>query len=110
MRRLGTRLILLLAALIVAHAQCVLTCAVDDCRQASMPPCHRHHPTKSISGCNQDQFVAVAHPTVPASAPWAAATIAPAEPSPLLAFSRQALMAPVSPPGAFVRSLHPIRI
>jgi hypothetical protein len=61
-RRFRAQLVLLFAALLVAHAQCVLACAVDECRQASLPPCHRQH--HHTSNCSQDHFVSTQAPVM----------------------------------------------
>jgi hypothetical protein len=106
-RRFRAQLVLFFAALLVAHAQCLLACAVDECRQAAVPPCHRHHPTKN---CNQDQFVSAQPPAVK----LAAAAIGPA-PAPLAAIALEpSVILPVpdlSPPGPeAVRLRTPLRI
>jgi hypothetical protein len=108
MRRFPAQLILLLATLIVAHAQCVLACAVDNCRQTSVPPCHKHHPAKTI-GCNQDQFVGVAHAPVWTLTLDATAAIPAAEAVPERTPSQPAVTHPTSPPLS-LSPIAPIRI
>jgi hypothetical protein len=61
MHRFRAQVVLLFATLMLAHAQCVLACAVDDCRQAVTPPCHRHAPARN---CNPDHFVSAQAPAV----------------------------------------------
>jgi hypothetical protein len=111
MRRFRAQLILLFAVLMLAHAQCVLACAVVECRQASVPPCHRHHPTKSPDRCNQDQFVASVQAPVLNLAPCAMAAIPTAEVAIVPAELGPALVPPLSPPPlAGVAVLTPLRV
>jgi hypothetical protein len=99
--------VLLFAALLLAHAQCVLACAVNECRESSLPPCHRHH---SSTSCNHDHFVSAQPPLVKlaiaaigtAPAAVAAITLAPA------GFAPQPALSP--PPLDAVRLHSPLRI
>jgi hypothetical protein len=74
MRRFPAQWILLFAVLLLAHAQCVLACGLDDCLRAHTPPCHRHQPARN---CNQEHF-AGARPPVVKPARCVIAAIAPA--------------------------------
>jgi hypothetical protein len=107
MRRVHAQLVLLFAVLLVAHAQCVLGCAIDDCRQASLPPCHRHHTVKI---CGQDQFVTrQAPPSKPV--PAAVAALPTVQTAIMPVWSGPAPVPPLSPSGrADVSLLTPLRI
>ena len=101
MRRFGAQLILLLAALIVVHAQCVLACSLDECRQATLPPCHRHH---NAGRCNQDQVVAAAHASLADLPAWTVAgtpsqdiAASPAAQAPAFSPLRSPVVLPLTP-------------
>jgi hypothetical protein len=108
MRRFRAQLVLLFAALLMAHAQCLLACAVDECRQASLPPCHRHH---NVRICGQDQFVAAPQAPLANQAPPAVAALPATAAAIVPASSASAPVPPLSPPlPVDVSLLTPLRI
>jgi hypothetical protein len=107
MPRLRAQLILLISVLVLAHAQCVLACAMDDCRPVSVPPCHRHHPVKN---CNQDHFVS-AQPPVVKMAPSVMTAVPAADVAAMASASIAAVEPPFSPPpSSFVQIVTPLRV